>query len=370
MAHPDTLIVGGGIVGAACARALAAAGLRVLLIDAGTDAGAATAASAGMLAPLADTHGQDPLLSLRIRARDLYRELVPALEEETGIEIGLWTDGIVQVAFTAADADRLKGDIAWQRQQGFPVDWLGADELRERCPGISPEALGAHLSPEDGALEPPALIDALIRSATARGATLRRGERVEEVLIAGDRAIAARTAAGRIDAGQVVIAAGCWSGRVGGLPRPLSVEPVRGQMAALEWPPGEPRAIVFADHGYVLTRGGEAIVGSTMEHVGFDASVTDEAINRILANARRVYPALELAPERRRWAGLRPGTPDGRPIIGCDPQIPNLWYATGHGRNGILLAAITGQIIAALVTGHPVEHNVSPMSPGRFWTEP
>jgi len=370
MTHADTLIVCGGIIGAACARALAVAGQHVELVDAGPTPGAATAASAGMLAPLADTHGQDPLLSLRIRARDLYRELVPALEDETGIEIGLWTDGIVQVAFTAADADRLKGDIAWQRQQGFPVDWLAADELRERCPGISPEAVGAHLSPEDGALEPPALIDALIRSATAHGATLRRGERVEEVLIEAGRVVAVRTTRGRIEAGQVLIAAGCWSGRVGGLPRPLSVEPVRGQMAALEWPPGEPRAIVFADHGYVLTRGGEAIVGSTMEHAGFDASVTDDAINHLLTTARRIYPALDLTSERRRWAGLRPATPDGRPMIGCDPQIPNLWYATGHGRNGILLAAITGQIIAALVTGQPVEYNLVPLSPGRFWTEP
>lgn len=369
MTPPDVLIVGGGVIGAACARALAMQGQSVLLLDAGNKPGAATAASAGMLAPLADTHGHDPLLSLRVRARDLYRDLAPALEDETGIDVGLWTDGIVQVAFTGTEADRLKGDIAWQRQQGFPVDWLEAAELRERCPGISTEALGAHLSPEDGALEPPALLDALIRSATAHGATLQRGERVEQMVIDGDRVTGVRLASGSIDAGAVLLAAGCWSGRMGGLPRPLSVEPVRGQMAALDWPPGEPRAIVFADHGYVLTRGGEAIAGSTMEHAGFDASVTDEAIDRILTNARRIYPALEPLAERRRWAGLRPGTPDGAPIVGPDPQIPNLWYATGHGRNGILLAAITARIIGALVAGQPVEHDLAPLSPGRFWSE-
>ncbi len=369
MTHPDVLIVGGGVIGAACARTLAMQGQSVVLVDAGTKPGAATTASAGMLAPLADTHGQDPLLSLRIRARDLYRELVPTLEDETGIDVGLWTDGIVQAAFTAADADRLKGDVAWQRQQGFPVDWLEADELRERCPGISAEALGAHLSPEDGALEPPALLDALIRSATAHGATLRRGERVEEITLDGNRVTGVRFAGDAMDAGAVLIAAGCWSGRVGGLPRPLSVEPVRGQMAALDWPAGEPRAIVFADHGYVLTRGGEAIAGSTMEHVGFDASVTDDAIARILATARRIFPALEPAAERRRWAGLRPATPDGAPIVGRDPHVQNLWYATGHGRNGILLAAITAQIVGSLVAGQPVEHDLAPLSPGRFWSE-
>ncbi len=339
------------------------------MVDAGTKPGAATPASAGMLAPLADTHPQDPLLSLRIRGRDLYVQLVPALQSETGIDVGLWTEGIVHVAFTAADIDRLKGDIAWQRQQGFPVDWLEADELKDRCPGISPAALGAALSPEDGALEPPALLDALSRSAAQRGVTFLRGERVEEVIAAGDGAMAVRTATRRLEAGAVVIAAGCWSGRLGGLPRPLSVEPVRGQMAALDWPRGEPRAIAFSDQGYVLTRGGEAIIGSTLEHVGFDASVTQEAIAQIVANAGRVYPALEHAPERRRWAGLRPGTPDGRPIVGRDPQVEGLWYATGHGRNGILLAAITGEIIADLMHGQPVEFDLTPLSPARFWSE-
>lgn len=369
MAQPDVLIVGGGVIGAACARALGLAGPSVLVVDAGTKPGAATPASAGMLAPLAETHGQDPSLSLRIRARDLYRDLVPALEDETGIDVGFWTDGIVQVAFTAAEADGLKGDIAFQRQQGFPVDWLEAAELKERCPGISSEALGGHLSPEDGALEPPALMDALIRSAAAHGATVQRGQRVEQVMIEGDRVVGVQLGSGTIEAGAVLIAAGCWSGRVGGLPRPLSVEPVRGQLAALDWPAGEPRAIVFSDHGYVLTRAGEAIAGSTMEHVGFDASVTDEAIGKILATARRIYPALEQAPERRRWAGLRPATPDGSPIVGRDPMIQNLWYATGHGRNGILLAAITAQIIGALMTGQAVEYDVTPLSPARFWNE-
>ena len=369
MAQPDVLIIGGGVIGAACARALALAGQSVLLVDAGNEPGAATPASAGMLAPLAETQGQDPLLSLRIRARDLYRDLVPALEDETGIDVGFWTDGIVQVAFNTAEADHLKGDIAWQRQQGFPVDWLDAAELRDRCPGISSDVLGGHLSPEDGALEPPALMEALTRSAAAHGATLERGQRVEQVVIEGDRVAGVRLASGRLDAGAVLVAAGCWSGRVGGLPRPLSVEPVRGQMATLDWPPGEPRAIVFSDHGYVLTRGGEAIAGSTMEHAGFDPSVTDEAIAKILSTARHIYPALEQAPERRRWAGLRPATPDGSPIVGRDPAIQNLWYATGHGRNGILLAAITAQVIGALMTGQPVEHDITPLSPARFWSD-
>ena len=369
MLAPDILIVGGGIIGAACARALTLRGRRVLVIDAGNKPGAATGASAGMLAPLADTSPNDPLLSLRIRGRDVYHQLAPVLQQETGLDIGLWSEGIVQVAFSPQDADRLKSDISWERQQGFPVEWLEAGELRERCPGISPAALGAALFPEDGALEPPVLLEALTRSAAAHGAAFRRGERVESLVISGNRVTAARTPTETIPAGAVLLAAGCWSGRVSGLPRPLSVEPVRGQMTALEWPAGEPRAIVFAHKGYIVTRGGEAIIGSTMEHAGFDASVTDEAIAGILGNARRVYPALERAPELRRWAGLRPGTPDGRPIIGRDPRVEGLWYATGHGRNGILLAAVTGDLVAAVLSGDAVESDLTAVSPARFWSE-
>ena len=369
MPAPDVLIVGGGIIGAACARALTARGKRVLVVDAGNKPGAATVASAGMLAPLADTSPNDPLLSLRIRGRDLYHQLVPALQQETGLDIGLWAEGIVQVAFTSQDADRLKGEIAWERQQGFPVEWLEAGELRERCPGMSHAALGAALFPEDGALEPLVLLDALTRSAAAHGAAFRRGERVESLILNDNRVTGARTPTEAISAGAVLVAAGCWSGRVGGLPRPLSVEPVRGQMTALEWPSGEPRAIVFTHKGYIVTRGGEAIVGSTMEHVGFDASVTDEAVAQLLGTARLVYPALERAPELRHWAGLRPGTPDGQPIIGRDPQVEGLWYATGHGRNGILLAAVTGELVAAVLSGDAVEADLTAVSPARFWSE-
>ncbi len=168
-------------------------------------------------------------------------------------------------------------------------------------------------------------------------------------------------------AGAVVLAAGCWSGRVGGLPRPLSVEPIRGQMAALPWPKDEPPAIVYGAGGYVLRRGKEALVGSTMEHAGFDPSVTEEGLQHIYRAMRRIYPALDPRDVTRTWAGLRPVTPDGRPMLGPDPTIPNLWYATGHGRNGILLAGLTGELLADLYAGEPVEYDLTPMEPGRFW---
>lgn len=368
MTAPEALVIGGGIVGAACARFLAHGGVTVTVVDGGPKPGTATLAAAGMLAPLAEAGPENPVLALSVRARDLYRDLAPALREETGIDIGLWTEGILQVCFTDEQAAAAKSAIAWQRQSGFTVDWLTADELRERAPGIAPDALGAVLAPEDGGLEPVHLLDALLDSAETRGATVVQGERVEEVVIDERRVKGVRTTAAHRGCGALILAAGCWSGRVKGLPRPVSVEPIRGQMVALDWPVNEPRAIVYGNDGYVLYRGGEAVAGTTMEHVGFDVSVTPEGVSQIVENAHRLYPALRQAAVKRRWAGLRPGTPDGRPMLGRDPEVANLWYATGHGRNGILLAGVTGEILARLFVGEEVEYDLQPLDPGRFWT--
>lgn len=365
---PDLVVVGAGAIGAACARNLARSGVSLLVIEAGPKPGAATPASAGMLAPLVEAEPNDPLLTLYVRARDLYRSLAPLLQEETGIDIGLWTGGILTAAFTEAEADHLKEEIAWQRQQGYQAEWLSPVEIRERFPGLSPRVLGGALAVEDGVLDPIALTEALLRSALASGANLIQGERVDELVIRNGRVEAIRTAARTIPAGGVLIAAGCWSGRISGLPRPLSVEPIRGQLIAFDWPASEPPAIVYAQQGYLLKRGAEAIAGTSVEYVGFDPAVTEAGTAQISALARTVYPRLQDAPIRRRWAGLRPGTPDGRPLVGRDPEIPNLWYATGHGRNGILLAALTAEILATLYTGERPEQDLSLLNPGRFWT--
>lgn len=371
MARPDVLIVGGGIIGAACARALAQRGLGVLVLESGPEAGAATPAAAGMLAPFAEAKPEDPLLALTVRGRDLYRDLAPALREETDIDIGLWTDGIVELAFTEEDVARAKGEMAWRRQSGFLVEWLSPEELRERLPPIGPEAVGATVAPEDGALDPQALHRALLKSARLHGAKLRRDDRVEEILIGDGAVLGVRTARRRgtgVRAGAVLVAAGCWSGRLPGLPRPVSVEPIRGQMLAMAWPEGAAPAIVYARGGYVLERHGEAIGGSTMEHAGFDARVTEAGLAHIRGTIARIFPTLADRRVTRSWAGLRPATPDGRPILGRDPEIANLWYATGHGRNGILLAGITGELLAGLFCDEEGEHDLSAMAPGRFWT--
>jgi len=351
----EVLVAGGGIIGAACARALALRGLRVLICEPGPDPAAASAASAGILGPQIE-RTDETLRALGLRARDLYGTLAPALAATTGIDIGLWREGIASLAFEEAEAERLREAVANQRQAGLRCDWLEPADVAERFPATAP-CLGAMFAPEDGAVDAPAL--------TQRGGAQTVAARVNRINTILGRITGVETTAGKIKAEHVIIAAGAWSPRIEHLPRRLPVEPIRGQMAAAPWPADMPRTVLYYDHGYVLARSGEAIFGSTMEKVGYDGGVTQAGIAEIVAAARRLLPHLPAVPTRT-WAGLRPLTPDGRPIVGPDPDVRGLWYATGHGRNGVLLAGLTGEIIASLVATGESEIEIASLAPERF----
>jgi glycine oxidase len=184
----------------------------------------------------------------------------------------------------------------------------------------------------------------------------------------GDRVVGVAGRERHYAADQVVLAAGAWSGRIAGLPRPLSVEPIRGEMAALPWPPDVERAILYSRDCYLVARDGEAVVGSTMEYAGFDASVTSAGLARIMAGAALLAPGLAELEVRRTWAGLRPSTPDGLPILGAEPRLRGLWYATGHGRNGILLAGISALLLRLMLTGQRPTEDLTALRPDRFWS--
>src|ERR1051325_10427497 len=358
----EVLVAGGGIIGAACARALALRGRKVVICEPGPDPAAASAASAGILGPQIE-RADEMLRALGLRARDLYEPLAASLLETTGIDIGLWREGIAPLAFAEAEAGRLRDAVADQRQAGLRCDWLEPPEVAERFPATAP-CLGALLAPEDGAGDAAALTRALRADAQRAGAQTitARVTRLSTIL---GRVTGAETSAGKIRAEHVVIAAGSWSPRIEHLPRTLPVEPVRGPMGAAPRPPHMPRTALYYAHTYVLARSGEAIFGSTMEQVGFDGGVTDAGVRDIVAAARRLLPGLPAKPTRT-WAGLRPLTPDGRPIVGPDPEVRGLWYATGHGRNGVLLAGLTGDIIGDLVTTGATEVEIASLAPERF----
>jgi len=359
----DVAVIGGGVIGAACARAAALRGLAVGIFEPGPDPAAASPASAGMLAAQIEPL-DNGLVALAVRSRDQYQRLAAELGDTTGIDIGFWAGGIAAIALDDKEADQLKDAVARQRQAGLRCDWLAAADVHERWPGAAPDCQGALFAPEDGTVDPQALTRACLADARRLGAALIP-ERVEEVRREGGRATGVVTATGATAAEHVVVAAGAWSAEVRGLPRPLPVEPVRGQMAAVPWPGGPP-AILYHDHCYVLARGGAALLGSTMERAGFDSRVTNEGLAQIFRGAVRLLPGLETQPVMRMWAGLRPGTPDGRPILGPDPDVQRLWYATGHGRNGVLLASLTGEITGDLLARGETDVDIAALEIGRF----
>ena len=362
----DVIVVGGGAIGAACARELAVGGRTVLVVEPGSEMGQAWRAAAGMLAPQIEADGNDPLLELGLAARDHYDHLAEALRETTGIDLGLWREGIARIATDPPEAAALRAKVAWQRQRGYPCEWLDSDELNRRWPWLGP-AVGALWAPQDGALDPVRLVHALLADAQRLGASIVSDEVVG--IQAQDGKVSGVTGRrDRYSAPDVVVAAGAWSGLLQGLPRRIPVQPVRGQMAALPWPTGIAHAILYNRDSYLLARGTEAILGSTMEYVGFHSEVTPAGLAQIFSATLALCPGLLRTKIRRSWAGLRPMTPDGLPLIGQEPELPGLWYATGHGRNGILLAGLTGQLISQLIRGESPAQDLRRFAADRFGT--
>jgi len=364
--NTEVIVVGGGAIGAACTRELARAGRRVLLIERGVDEGASWRAAAGMLAPQIEAAEEDPLFELAVAGRERYVRLAEELSASTGIDIQFWRSGIVRLATGPGDLTPLKSRGHWQRQGGHAAEWLEANMVQARWPWLGAN-LGALWVPEEAALDPTSLVRALLEDARLGGAAIQ-SDQVMSIETRNDRVVAVIGANHRYSAEHVVIAAGAWTPAISGLPRPLPIVPVRGQMASFPWPSGIERGIVFGSHVYVVARGAEAIVGSTMEHAGFDPRVTDDGLASICREAAELFPPLKGAQPTRAWAGLRPMSPDGRPILGGEPLCQGLWYATGHGRNGILLGAITGLIIAQLINGVDPGWSLRPMRPDRFFS--
>jgi glycine oxidase len=362
----DVIVVGGGAIGAACARELAVSGRKVLVLEAGSEMGQAWRAAGGMLAPQIEADGNDPLLELGLDARDHYDQLAEALRETTGIDLGLWREGIARIATDQPEAAGLRAKVAWQRERGYPCEWLDRDELNRRWPWLGP-AVGALWAPRDGALDPARLVQALLADAKRLGASIV-SDKVSGIQVQGGSVSGVTGQHDRYSAPEVVVAAGAWSGLLEGLPRAIPVQPVRGQMAAVPWPSGIAHAILYNRDSYLLARGTEAILGSTMEYAGFNPEVTSAGLAQILSATLALCPGLLRAKIRRSWAGLRPVTPDGLPLIGKEPELRGLWYATGHGRNGILLAGLTGRLISQLISGERPPQDLRHFAPERFGT--
>ena len=364
----DVVVVGAGVIGCAVARRAAGAGLRVVVLERGTPGMEASWAAAGMLSPLAEAAAPGPMLDLLLAAREMYPAYVEALREETGIDCGYSDAGTLFLALREEDDPEMEARFAWQSAAGLGVERLDAAAVRSAEPAVSPEVRFALRFPGDHQVDNRALGAALRSAAAAAGVELRTGVAATHLLREGSRAVGVACAdGGRVRAGAVVIACGAWAGRLPGLPRPVPVEPVHGQLLAIESLPPLFRHVVDSPRCYIVPRAsGRVIVGATVEHTGERKAVTPWGLTRLLTGAVEVAPALEHAPVVETWSGLRPGTPDGLPILGPDPGVAGLVYATGHYRNGILLAPLTGERIGALLAGEGWPAALAAFAIGRF----
>lgn len=355
----DVVIVGGGVIGLSVAWHLARSGAPVTVLERGTIGGGASGAAAGMLAPLAEAKTPGSFIELGRASLAAYPAFVEALRDETGLDPELIGPGMLRVATTDAEADTLCGAFEWQRAAGLPVEWLGAEAARTLEPALSPAVRAAVLSSGERHVEPRRLVRALALACARRGVCIRENTPVVGVTTTQRRVSGVQTPAGSVGSGSVVIAGGAWSEPMGRwLGMTLPVFPVRGQILALSCLPPPIRHTVYTQAGYLVPKAdGRVVVGATEERAGFDTRPTAGGMAGLLALAPALVPALADAPFESVWTGLRPGSPDGLPLLGPLPGWENVCVATGHFRNGVLLAPITGEIIAQSVldsSPHPL----------------
>ncbi len=365
MRAPDVAIVGGGIIGLATALELSRAGLKPLVIERGRPAGEASTAAAGILAPLAEAHAADAFFALGLESRELWRTFAASLEEASGTSVGFETCGALKVAFDETSERELRDAFAWQQAAGVRSALLDEAGARALEPGLSPSVRAALHLPEEAQVDTRRAASALVAAVRAAGIEIRAAA-VKAVHVENGRACGVELANERLQAGAVVLAAGAWTGILPGSGlREGVVRPARGQLVQYALPTRRLRNVVFAPGGYLVPRAdGRIIAGATLEFVGFDKSNTEAGLRHVRGVATRVLPELETQRAGDWWAGLRPYAEDHLPVVGPG-KWERLFVATGHFRNGILLAPVTAQRLAALVLGRRAALDAA-VAPARF----
>ncbi|HEV8581831.1 MAG TPA: glycine oxidase ThiO [Thermoanaerobaculia bacterium] len=364
MTHPDVLVLGGGIIGLACARELALRGLRVEVVERLPAGAEASLASAGMLSPLGEWAAAGPFFDACRASRDLWGPWVAALKSETGLGVDYDTSGALLVALDEEDEAELDRTAFLARKLGEPAGEIELPALRQWVPDITPQVRRALHLPGEHRVDNVQVCAALAQAVRKLGVLIHYDSEAEQVERRPEGTVLVSGNHWRKEARLLVLAAGAWSGHIPELP-PLPVRPVRGQIVLLggiEWPWS---GSVRRSTSYVVRRGPTGLlVGSTLEEAGFNKHNTVEGVEDLLAFVRRLLPGIGNARLETVWAGLRPGTADDLPILGPLPGWPVI-VATGHYRNGILLAPWTAREVARLAFVED-EAEVPAFSPKRF----
>ena len=377
----DVVIVGGGVIGASAAFELAGEKLRVALVDRQAPGKEASWAAGGMLSPAPHAPGDIPLVPLGKESLGLYPEFVRAVEEASGKPAGFARSGTLEIFFgPQGEAERDKM-TAEHRALGLAAESISLEEARKLEDAFSPAARAAAWLPDECAVEPRLLMNAVLEGARRRGVEIRADSPATALLCEHGRCTGIVAGGEKMSAGHVVVAAGCYSGSLGvaeeiagvvrttaeGFARYAPTRPVRGQIVALKSPEGvHLKRVLRSARGYLVPQhDGRILAGSTVEDAGFQNHATAAGVRKILSGAVDMMPALEGAEIIETWAGLRPGTPDDLPVIGL-MDIEGLIAATGHYRNGILLAPVTARLVREWITRGRAADFGGAYSPLRF----
>ncbi|MCB0830067.1 MAG: glycine oxidase ThiO [Solirubrobacterales bacterium] len=366
----DVIVVGAGLIGLSVAWKLALDGASVTLLEREKPGAGATGVAAGMLAPIGELDfGEPELLELNLRSRRLYPDFVAGVEAETGMDTGYRHTGALHVALDRDEAGELRRIMELQQSHGLDSKWLGPMAARDLEPGVSPSLAGAVLVEDDAVVDPRALVEALRSGLEARGTRIVPAEVSGLLRDSSGKVTGVLTGDGEFTARVVVAAPGAEAGVAEWLPEEVRppVRPVKGQVVELRGDTDAPACerILGSERVYIAPRpDGRLILGATVEEMGFDRRVTGGGVHELLREAYRLLPDVAEMEFIGAIAGLRPGTPDNVPVIG-PAGIEGLILATGHYRNGILLAPVTAEAVVDFVQGRQPE-GLTAASPARF----
>jgi glycine oxidase len=362
----DVLIVGGGVIGCSIALRLAESGCKVTVVERGRIGCEASSAAAGMLSPQADSLQPDEFFAFGIKSRAMYKDFVAHLQEMSGIDAQLRDEGTLFVSIENIK-DHADDWTAWQIEAGLKLEKMSADKLFKLEPAVTKAATRAFFMPEDHQVDNRLLMQALGIAIKQAGVEVIEGVEVTSLLVEANRVKGIACADRNIEADSVLVAAGSWTGK---LLEPIGVMaktiPARGQMIAVR--SSAIRHVLHSSRIYLVPRNdGRLLIGATIEHTGFEKANTAQSIHSLLDAALELAPEISGAEIVEIWSGLRPDTVDHLPILG-QTGIDNLWLATGHYRNGILLAPATAELLARSIVNGRDEIELLPFSIQRFET--
>ncbi len=363
----DVIIIGGGVIGSSIAWRLAQTGLSVTVFERGRVGCEASRAAAGMLSPQGESQTPGPFFDLCLRSRAMYRDFADELTEASGIDVEYKDEGTLFVVLEGEDEEERTRWAGWQLEAGLPLEHVSADNIRRSEPAVTESAARAIFLPEEHQVENRRLMDALEVAMKRANVEVIEDAEVAALVTEHGRVTGVVSGGRRFNAGAVVVAAGTWSSQLLE-PLGLSVKviPARGQMIAVRGATCPIKCVVHSSNVYVVPRrNGRILIGATVEYSGFRKAVTVDSVKYLLNAAVKLVPSLSELEIEETWSGLRPDTSDHLPIMGPS-GIDNLSLATGHFRNGILLAPVTAELVASAITHSHVSDELKAFGVGRF----